>query len=197
MLVQISAGQGPEECQIAVGKLFESLKKEFLDLELISAREGRKKNYFYSILFETENDLSFLQGSVLWICKSPIRENHKRKNWFIDVSIIPEKETISKEEDYKIERFHCGGKGGQNVNKVETGVRVIHIPTGITVTSTEERSQFMNKQKAIKRLQGVLTALEQENNAKQTNQAWKEHYELVRGNPVRTYEGINFKLKKK
>lgn len=197
MLVQISAGQGPEECQIAVGKLFESLKKEFLDLELISAREGRKKNYFYSILFETENDLSFLQGSVLWICKSPIRENHKRKNWFIDVSIIPEKETISKEEDYKIEKFHCGGKGGQNVNKVETGVRVIHIPTGITVTSTEERSQFMNKQKAIKRLQGVLTALEQENNAKQTSQAWKEHYELIRGNPVRTYEGINFKLKKK
>lgn len=197
MLVQISAGQGPEECQIAVGKLFESLKKEFLDLELISAREGRKKNYFYSILFETENDLSFLQGSVLWICKSPIRENHKRKNWFIDVSIIPEKETISKEEDYKIEKFHCGGKGGQNVNKVETGVRIIHIPTGITVTSTEERSQFMNKQKAIKRLQGILIALEQENNAKQTNQAWKEHYELVRGNPVRTYEGINFKLKKK
>lgn len=196
MLVQISAGQGPEECQIAVGKLFESLKKEFLDLELISAREGRKKNYFYSILFETENDLSFLQGSVLWICKSPIRENHKRKNWFIDVSIIPEKETISKEEDYKIEKFHCGGKGGQNVNKVETGVRVIHIPTGITVTSTEERSQFMNKQKAIKRLQGILITLEQENNAKQTNQAWKEHYELVRGNPVRTYEGINFKLKK-
>lgn len=196
MLVQISAGQGPEECQIAVGKLFESLKKEFLDLELISAREGRKKNYFYSILFETENDLSFLQGSVLWICKSPIRENHKRKNWFIDVSVIPERETISKEEDYKIEKFHCGGKGGQNVNKVETGVRVIHIPTGITVTSTEERSQFMNKQKAIKRLQGILTALEQENNAKQINQAWKEHYELVRGNPVRTYEGINFKLKK-
>ena len=196
MLVQISSGQGPEECQIAVGKLFNSLKDEFKDIEMVSLKNGDKKDYFHSIIFETNHDLSFLQGSVLWICKSPIRENHKRKNWFIDVSIIPEKETISKEEDYKIEKFHCGGKGGQNVNKVETGVRVIHIPTGITVTSTEERSQFMNKQKAIKRLQGILTALEKENNAKQTNQAWKEHYELVRGNPVRTYEGINFKLKK-
>lgn len=196
MLVQISAGQGPEECQIAVGKLFESLKKEFSDIEMISCKEGRKNNYFHSILFETKEDLSFLQGSILWICKSPIRENHKRKNWFVDVSIIPEKETISKEEDYKIEKFHSGGKGGQNVNKVETGVRVIHIPTGIAVVSTEERSQFMNKQKAIKRLQGILFAIEQENIAKQINHAWKEHYELIRGNPVRIYEGMNFKLKK-
>lgn len=196
MLIQISAGQGPEECQIAVGKLFESLKKEFSDIELISMKEGRKRDYFHFILFETQNDLSFLQGTILWICKSPIRENHKRKNWFVDVSVIPETEEISKEEDYKIEKFHSGGKGGQNVNKVETGVRVIHIPTGIAVVSTEERSQFMNKQKAIKRLQGILLAIEQENVAKQTNQAWKEHYELVRGNPVRVYEGMNFKLKK-
>lgn len=196
MLIQLSAGQGPEECQIAVGKLFESLKKEFSDIELISKKEGRKKDFYHSILFETDFDLSFLQGTVLWICKSPIRENHKRKNWFVDVSVIPEMETVSKEEDYKIEKFHSGGKGGQNVNKVETGVRVIHIPTGISVVSTEERSQFMNKQKAIKRLQGILLVMEQENIAKQTNQAWKEHYELVRGNPVRTYEGINFNLKK-
>lgn len=196
MLIQISAGQGPEECQIAVGKLFKSLKKEFSDIELISMREGKKRDYFHSVLFETQNDLSFLQGTILWVCKSPIRENHKRKNWFVDVSVIPETEEISKEEDYKIEKFHSGGKGGQNVNKVETGIRIIHIPTRIAVVSTEERSQFMNKQKAIKRLQGILSAMEQENVAKQTNQAWKEHYELVRGNPIRVYEGINFKLKK-
>lgn len=196
MLIQLSSGQGPEECQIAVGKLFESLKKEFPDIIEISSKTGSRKNTFTSILFESEQDLSFLEGSILWVCKSPIRENHKRMNWFIDVSIIPDKETFSKEEDYKIEKFHSGGKGGQNVNKVETGIRVIHIPTGIAVVSTEERSQFMNKQKAIKRLQGILFAMEQENIAKQTNQAWKEHYELVRGNPVRVYEGIGFKLKK-
>lgn len=197
MLVQISSGQGPEECQIAVGKLFNSLKDEFKDIEMVSLKNGDKKDYFHSIIFETNHDLSFLQGSVLWICKSPIRKNHKRKNWFIDISIIPEKEIISKDGDYKIEKFHCGGKGGQNVNKVETGVRVIHIPTGIAVTSTEERSQLLNKQKAIKRIQSILNSIEQENNAKQINTAWREHYELVRGNPVRTYQGINFKLKEK
>jgi len=71
--------------------------------------------------------------------------------------VIPEKEEVSKEADYRIEKFHCGGKGGQNVNKVETGVRVIHIPTGIAVTSTEERSQYMNKQRALKKLEAILS----------------------------------------
>ena len=74
-----------------------------------------------------------------WICKSPYRPGHKRKNWFVDVSIIPEvdmvDETITPDK-IKIEKFHASGPGGQNVNKVETGVRVTHIPTGITVSST-------------------------------------------------------------
>ena len=129
MIVQISAGQGPEECQIAVGKLYESLKKEFADLEMVSYKEGRSKRSYHSILFITEQDLSFLEGTVQWIWKSTVRPGHKRKNWFVNVSIIPEKEEVEDTADYKIEKFHCGGKGGQNVNKVESGVRVIHIPT--------------------------------------------------------------------
>lgn len=195
MIVQLSAGQGPEECQIAVGKLFYSLKKEFEDLEIISCREGRVKGSYHSILFLTERDLSELEGTVLWICKSMVRPGHKRKNWYVDVSIIPEKEEVEDSEDYRIEKFHCGGKGGQNVNKVETGIRVIHIPTGITVTSTEERSQYLNKQKALKRIQAVLDTMKREAGAKQTNQAWREHTKIVRGNPVRVYEGTEFKRK--
>ena len=162
MIVQLSAGQGPEECQIAVGKLFYSLKKEFEDLEIISCREGRVKGSYHSILFLTERDLSELEGTVLWICKSTVRPGHKRKNWYVDVSIIPEKEEVKDSEDYRIEKFHSGGKGGQNVNKVETGIRVNHIPTGITVTSTEERSQYLNKQKALNRIQAVLDTMKQD-----------------------------------
>ena len=192
MIVQLSAGQGPEECQIAVGRLYDSLKKEYGDLEIISYKEGRIKNSFRSILFLTEHDLSELEGTVLWICKSTIRPGHKRKNWYVDVSIIPEKEEVEDSADYRIEKFHCGGKGGQNVNKVETGIRVIHIPTGITVTSTEERSQYLNKQKALKRIQAVLEVMKQDAEAKQTNQAWREHTRIVRGNPVRVYEGEMF-----
>lgn len=193
MLVQISAGQGPEECQLAVGKLFAEWKKEFPDIQEIALREGRRKCCFHSILFETGADMSSLEGTVLWICRSPVRPGHKRKNWYVDVSIIPEREEVPSEADYRIEKFHSGGKGGQNVNKVETGVRVIHIPTKITVASTEERSQYMNKQKALKRLQGILTAMEQAAGDKQANQAWREHTRIVRGNPVRVYEGMDFR----
>lgn len=196
MLVQISAGQGPEECQIAVGKLYEAWKKEFQDLEILSYKMGREKDRFYSIIFSTEHDLSHLEGTVLWICKSSVRPSHKRKNWYVDISIIPEKETVEDGEDYRIEKFHCGGKGGQNVNKVESGVRVIHMPTGITVTSTEERSQYLNKQKAMKRIATVLDSMKQEAGAKQVNQAWREHTKIIRGNPVRTYVGEEFRLRK-
>lgn len=195
MIVQLSAGQGPEECQIAVGRLYHSLKKEFGDLEIISCKDGRIKDSYHSILFMTEHDLSEFEGTVLWICKSTVRPGHKRKNWYVDVSIIPEKEEVEDSADYRIEKFHCGGKGGQNVNKVETGIRVIHIPTGITVISTEERSQYLNKQKALKRIQTVLDTMKQEAGAKQTNQAWKEHTKIVRGNPVRVYEGVQFRRK--
>lgn len=196
MIIQISAGQGPEECQIAVGKLYEAWKKEFKDLEIQSYKPGREKELYHSILFSTEQDLSYLEGTVLWICKSSIRPGHKRKNWYVDVSIISEKEMVEDGADYRIEKFHCGGKGGQNVNKVESGVRVIHIPTGITVTSTEERSQYLNKQKALKRLVAMLAAMKQEASAKQTNQAWREHTKIIRGNPVRIYEGKEFSLKR-
>ncbi|MBQ9989694.1 MAG: peptide chain release factor H [Lachnospiraceae bacterium] len=189
MIVQLSAGQGPEECQIAVGRLYYSLKKEYSDLEMISCREGRIKDAYYSILFFTEHDLSELEGTILWICKSPLRPGHKRKNWYVDVSIIPEKEEVADSADYRIEKFRCGGKGGQNVNKVETGVRVTHIPTGITVISTEERSQYLNKQKVLKRIRAVLDTMKQEASAKQVSQAWREHTKIVRGNPVRVYEG--------
>lgn len=101
-------------------------------------------------------DLSELEGSIQWICRSPFRPNHKRKNWFVDVSVIPEVENVCKEQEIRFERFHSGGKGGQNVNKVETGVRLIHIPTGITVTSTSERSQWANKKDALNKLNVIL-----------------------------------------
>ena len=196
MIVQISAGQGPSECQLAVAKLFEALKREYGGLEVISGNKGYEKGCFDSIRFRTEHDLSSLEGTVLWICKSPFRKNHKRKNWYVDVSIISEHAEIAADKEYRIEKFHCGGKGGQNVNKVETGVRIIHIPTGLIAQSTEERSQYQNKQRAMEKLQKKLADLEKEQKAKQDNTAWREHTRIVRGTPVRIYEGEKFILKK-
>ena len=193
MIVQISSGQGPAECELAVVKLYESLEKEYSDIELIQKHESRTPGCCSSIMFSTEEDLSPLEGTIQWICESPFRPHHKRKNWYVDVSIIPEVPQICKDHDIRFERFHCGGNGGQNVNKVETGVRLIHIPTGITVTSTAERSQLQNRKNALDKLNLILAEMEAANHAKQTNDAWREHTKIVRGNPVRVYKGILFK----
>lgn len=196
MIVQISAGQGPAECQLAVGLFYDALKKEYGDIELMSESKDREKGCFNSIRFSTEHDLSDIEGSVLWVCRSPFRPNHKRKNWYIDVSIIHEKEKVDDSEEFRIERFHCGGNGGQNVNKVETGIRVIHIPTGLVSECTEERSQLQNRRKATERLKKKIAELQDARDREQVNDAWREHYRIERGNPVRVYQGEHFKRKR-
>lgn len=194
MIIQISSGQGPAECELAVSKFFETLKKEHPDIKMISSHKSRFNDNYTSIMFETESDLQNLEGSVQWICKSPYRPNHKRKNWFIDVSVIPEQQVICTDSNIRFERFHCGGKGGQNVNKVETGVRLIHLPTGITVTSTAERSQLLNKKDALEKLSNLLKDKQDEQRKLQINKAWLEHNRLVRGDAVRTYQGLDFRI---
>lgn len=195
MIVQISSGQGPAECELAVVKLFNSLKSEYKDIELIQKHDAKTPGCCTSIMFSTDEDLSALEGTIQWICESPFRPHHKRKNWFVDVSIIPEQEIICQDNSIRFERFHCGGKGGQNVNKVETGVRLIHIPTGITVTSTAERSQLLNKKDALEKLASILKSKQSEQAQLQINSAWREHNKIVRGNPVRIYKGQAFQRK--
>lgn len=197
MILQISSGMGPVECRAAVGGIFRALEKEFPDIEMITGVKGEVEGAYSSIIFTSEQDLSALEGTMQWVCKSGYRPGHKRKNWFVDVSIIEEPDEVDEkitEDKIRIEKFHSGGPGGQHVNKTESGVRIIHIPTGITVSSTKERSQFMNKQDALKKLSAVLKQTNVDSKDKQKNSAWSKHAQIVRGNPVRIYEGENYNL---
>lgn len=196
MRIQISSGQGPAECGLAAGLFYKQLQKEIPDLQLIHCVPGKKAGGFSSILLETKTDVSFLEGSVLWICPSPYRQGHKRKNWYIDVSILDEITRITDDMQLRFETFRSGGKGGQHVNKVETGVRAIHIPTGICVVSTEARSQHMNKKLAVNRLCDILAERNAVNGRKEKELARLEHSRLERGNPVRIYQGQGFIRKK-
>jgi peptide chain release factor 2 len=91
---------------------------------------------------------------------SPFDSNAKRHTSFASVYVYPlVDETIEIEispADVKFEAFRSGGKGGQNVNKVATGVRITHLPTGITIRNTESRSQLGNREKAMQLLKSQL-----------------------------------------
>ncbi|MBQ7608844.1 MAG: peptide chain release factor H [Desulfovibrionaceae bacterium] len=187
MLLQISSGQGPAECRLAVRLFCQAVQKEFAETRLIDVH-----GEYASALLDGPEDLATVCGTIAWICKSPLRPNHKRKNWYIHVSAVPELKEITKDSEVLVTTFRSGGPGGQNVNRVETAVRVVHPSTGITVVCSDERSQKQNKERALARLRVRLAALEAEVRGKQKDSAWQEHQKLVRGNPVRIYTGMDF-----
>ena len=193
MRLQISAGNGPEECELAVRKFLDSIKKEFKNLEIVETSKGKYKDTYKYVVVESTDDLSFLEGSIKWICESPYRKNHKRKNWFIDVSVISGIQEYYLGEDLiKFETFRCSGNGGQNVNKVESGVRAIYELLNLIVEATEERNQKMNKNIAIRKLEKAVKDLNNKALKDNSCERWLENKAIERGNEIRIYKGKKF-----
>ena len=193
MIYQISSGQGPAECELGVAKLLDYLQTHY-DITLFDASPGYYAGTFRSVRFYTEADLSEYIGSVLWICRSPYRPGHRRKNWFLDVHLCEAARTSAFDpEQVVFDTFRSGGKGGQHVNKVESGVRAIYVPTGQAVVCTEERSQYANKQKALSRLQALVQKSNLDQQAQQKSQNWRHHTRLERGNAKACFEGMEFR----
>lgn len=204
--LSISSGVGPEECAHAASLTLQILQKEIeekggITLRLIDSEPSYEKGNIRSALVALEGKgvKEFTQswkGVIQWIWRSTYRPHHKRKNWFIQVTpfIEPEKGEIFSSSDVRFETARASGPGGQYVNKTESAVRAIHIPTGKSVIAREERSQLLNKKLALARLALLFSKEQQEKQKESQSKLRHSHWELERGNPIRVYNGETLKL---
>ena len=193
MIYEVSSGNPPTECELAVTKLVEYLVKNY-GAEIIASSEGYNRGTFRSVTIKSDSNLTEFIGSVLWVCKSPYRPGHKRKNWYIDFNLFNQTENAEFDAEKVVFSTFCsGGNGGQNVNKVETGVRAVYPPTGDMTVCTDERSQLANKKNALLRLEELVKSRNAEAKNKNLNLMRISHVNLERGNAVAKFEGKSFK----
>ncbi len=201
LMLQLSAGQGPTECSLAVHHALKLMLKEAdtmsVKATILETQDGAVTNSFKSVLVSLEGELATKlatqwQGTIQWICKSSLRPQHGRKNWFIGCTVFEHKQRMV-ENEVRFQACRASGAGGQHVNKTNSAVQATHLATGISVKIQTERSQHANKRLAKLLLDHKLSLLEKTIEDQNIQQKWLAHWQLERGNPKRTFKGNKFK----
>ena len=199
IIMEIRAGTGGDEAALFAGDLYRMYSRyaeiRGWKIELIDLNDtglGGVKEAIFSVTGNNVyGDLKFESG-VHRVQRVPETEGSGRVHTSAaSVAVLPEAEDVQIEinqNDLKIDIFRAGGAGGQNVNKVETAVRMTHLPTGIVVQCQDERSQLKNRQKAMKVLKARLYDLELK---KQNEEISAQRKSMVgrgdRSDKIRTY----------
>lgn len=198
-ILSLHAGAGGTESCDWAAMLFRMYSrwadKKGFQLEVLDSLDGDEAG-IKSITFQVngENAYGYLKsekGVHRLVRISPFNAAGKRQTSFVSCDVMPDiEEDVDveiKDEDIRIDTFRSSGAGGQHINKTSSAIRITHFPTGIVVQCQNERSQHMNKDKAMQMMKAKLYLLKQEENAAKAAGIRGEVTEIGWGNQIRSY----------
>ena len=198
-IVSLNAGAGGTESCDWASMLYRMYTRWANDkgfsLDVLDFHEGDEAG-IKSVTFQVngENAYGYLKsekGVHRLVRISPFNAAGKRQTSFVSCDVMPDiEEDIDievKDEDIRIDTYRSSGAGGQHINKTSSAIRITHFPTGIVVTCQNERSQHMNKDKAMQMLKAKLLLLRQQENEEKNAEIRGEVTEIGWGNQIRSY----------
>ncbi|CAL80126.1 putative Class I peptide chain release factor domain protein [Bradyrhizobium sp. ORS 278] len=199
----LTSGRGPAECRIAVAHALARLADEAAaaDCDCAIAPSDADRHgpaSAIAVLDGTGADAiaqRWTRGSLLWVCRSPLRPHHGRKNWFVGIVDLPLPAQLPmlSTSDVRFESFRAGGPGGQHQNKTESAVRAVHLPSGLTAIARDGRSQHGNKALAIARLAALLDGRARVAEAGEVRLVQAAHGRVERGAAGLRFKGLTFR----
>jgi peptide chain release factor len=189
-VIQISSGTGPVEARRMVRALADALTVQLaargVAVEAAVTVGGAEAPSSVGLVIGT-GAVNHLIGTHCVI--APLRGRSARRRWFLGVTVRALPPTVAALDPAEVEVRTCraGGPGGQHVQKTESAVVAVHLPTGLRVRADGERSQHQNRRAALARLAALLACRAADAEAAAREATWQDHHRVVRGAPVATW----------